>query len=250
MKTQYQNTIGLIPATPIGINNLQNMVALQGLNLRDHARFLQNVVTEFFPHTYGLKALDLAGGSGVSAVTLAEMGFEVAAYDLYRNSISVVQKIALEQKMNISFAMGGILRLEQVAQQFDLIHDCECLTNTPMPEDRMRLLQAMHDSLAVNGRIILKTTVLTETYDPEDSFESVHLDPNFILWRQTPHCDVAGVVDKNGKSWTAQKRIAPAQMIRQELIAAGFVILHEEIDCPANNAPASMKVVLASGLNR
>ncbi|MNL89783.1 hypothetical protein D3C87_2203280 [compost metagenome] len=49
----------------------------------------------------------------------------------------------------------------------------------------------------------------------------------------------------NGRSWTAHKRIPPAETLRQELMAAGFEIIEEELEILPGNNPALLKLVLA-----
>lgn len=251
MKAQYQNFAAVNEKSPnTGKKTLNNMLALQGLVQRDDVQFLQSMVPEFYPQTMGLKALDLGAGRGVAAMTLAEMGFQVAAFDMHRKSISIVQKLAIQQELNISFGMGGILQLEKSQEKFDLIHDCECLTNTPLAVDRTHFLAGIKNALAEDGTFILKTSILNDGFDPEDSFESIRLDADYIVWRQTPACDIAGVMEMNGKHWTAQKRVAPAEVIRQEVIAAGFRILVDEMENSTGNSPANLRLVLTNAQGR
>ncbi len=251
MKTQYQSYIDAKENNSITTERtLHNMLALKGLAQRDDVQFLQAMVKEFYPQTMGLKALDLGSGRGVTAMALACWGFHVAAFDMLRSSISIVQKLALHQELNISFGMGGILQMEQLTEKFDLIHDCDNLTNTPTSLERARFLTGVKNALAVNGTFVLKTSVICDSFDPEDSFESVCLDADYVLWRQTPASDAPGVVEMNGKHWTAQKRIAPAEFIRQEVIAAGFRILVDETENAVGNNPATLRLVLTSAKGR
>lgn len=179
-------------------------------------------------------------------MTLAELGFSVAAFDMNRNSVSILQRIALQQDLNIAFDMGGILQVEKLQMKFDLIHEADCLTNIPFAQDRQAFLAAVKNSLVVGGKLVISTSVLTENYDASESFESVRLDENHILWRQTPEADIPGVVAMDGKHWTAQKRVATAQEIRHEMMAAGFEILEEELTIHPGNNPGTLRMVLAS----
>ena len=248
MKALYQNYIPQTHTTPATENkkvSLANILALNGLNQREDVQHLQNVVNDLYPTTKNLKALDLGSGQGVAAISLAEMGFEVAAFDMQRSSIAIIQKLAETQSLNISFDIGGVKEIGKLNEKFDLIHDHDCLTKLAMVQDRVQFLKGIKNILAKDGKFILTTEVLNPNFDPVDSFESVWLDANHILWRQTPPSDVPGVMEMNGKCWTAQKRMAPADVIRQEVLAMGFEILDEEIEMPVGGAPGILRMVLA-----
>lgn len=249
MKAQYQQ---FITNPNIGNNpeSVSNLVALNGLTERSHVQYLEEVCADLFPHPQGLKALDMGATHGVCAMALAELGMQVAAFDMYKSSVALVHKMAMEQHLNISFRIGGSLQIEQLNEKFDLIHDRDCLTNIPLPLDRARFLKSLKNLLAENGKVVLRTAILSPQYDPADSFESIMLDEDYVLWRQTPECDVPGVVAMNGRHWTAQKRLPPAEVIRQELCRAGFMILDEEIELVAGNNPSILRLVLTSAPGR
>lgn len=231
-------------------HTLSNIMLLGGLGNRDCVEYLPAVVNEFFPHPVGLRALDLGSGHGVAAMAMAEMGFQVAAFDMYRSSIVIVSKLALKESLNISFGMGGVEHVEKLNQKFELIHDHDCFTCTPNEEQRSQFLAGVKKSLAPQGKFVLKTLAMSPNYKPEDSFESLYMDENYVLYRQTPNSEVPGVVEINGKHWTAQKRIPHTSMIRQELYNAGFQILREELEVPAGNHPATFRLVLTSAWGR
>lgn len=243
MKAQYQTFINNNETQTLQTFN--NIVALNGLCERDSVRHLQVLVQEMFPQTMGLVALDLGSGRGVNAMALAEMGFNVVAYDLHRSSVAVLQRIAFKQDLNICFEMGGILQLEKMNQKFDMIHDSECLTNTITAEERALFLEGVKKSLSKNGKFVVTVAVQSKQYIPEESFESLRLDEEHILWRETPACDIPGVVEHDNKFWVAQKRVMPAHVVRQELQNAGFQIITEEMEVRAD-APALLRLVLTS----
>lgn len=234
----------------MGQYTLSNIMLLGGLGDRDCVEYLPMVVREFYPHTHGKRALDLGAGRGVSALAMAEMGFHVAAVDMYRPLVSVVQKLATHQSLDISFAKGGIGYVEQAGIHYDLIHDHECLTMLTKSQDRQKFLATVRNALTVNGKFVLKTMALAPHYDPMDSFESIRMDENHVIWRQTPSLDAEGAVEYDGKFWTPQKRLAPCEEIRRELLEAGFLILREEIEVPPGNHPATFRLILASAPGR
>ncbi len=246
MKAQYQTFTGNHVSNNSETTTFNNVVALKGLCERDTVRHLQAVINDYFPQVMGCVALDLSAGRGVAAMTLAELGFSVAAYDMNRESISILQKIAWHQDLNISFGMGGILQIEKLQQKFALVHESDCLVNIPQSADRKAFLSSVRNSLIAEGKFVISTSVLTENYDVNESFESIRLDEENIIWRETPECDVPGVVLHGGKHWVAQKRLSTVAQIRAEMMAAGFEVLEEQLTVHPGNNPGTLRMVLAS----
>jgi cyclopropane fatty-acyl-phospholipid synthase-like methyltransferase len=249
MKAQYQTYPTTLKSNSTEtsaskVEVLNNLVLLNGLTERKDVQHLQTVVKEHFVSISGLNALDLGARRGGAAMVLATAGFDVLALDMYRSSIPTLQKIAMQQELNISFGMGAITDIEKLNKQFDLIHDVEFLSDTPCAADRASFLASVKNSLAPEGRVVLTVKVLTADYVAEESFESVYYNQH-ILWRQTPASDAPGVFEMNGKHWTAQKRLAPVDLVCQELMEAGFKILDQEIEIAAGG-PSTLRLVLAS----
>lgn len=223
---------------------LNNLVLLNGLAERNDVQHLQSILKDYFVSISGLNALDLGARRGGAAMTLAKAGFDVLALDMYRSSIPTLQKIAMLQELNISFGMGGIADIEKLNKQFDLIHDVEFLSDTPCAADRANFLASVKNSLAPEGKVVLTVKVLTADYVADESFESVYYNQH-ILWRQTPASDGPGVFEMNGKHWTAQKRLAPVDLVCQELMEAGFKILDQELEIAASG-PSTLRLVMAN----
>lgn len=250
MKAQYQNYIGNNQSTDLVKSEiLNNVFLLNGMSDRSEVEFLQNSVNEFCPDQRGLKALALGARRGVSAMALAKMGFTVSAFDMYTNSIPTLQQLALQQELNISFGKGGSEQIQISNKKFDLIHETEFLSDTPSEMDRMLHLENLKNALLPDGKLVLTVKVLSNDYDPADSFESLRLDEDFILWRQTPASDLPGVVELNGKHWTAQKRIAPLNLVREEIMAAGLTILSGELEVIPGQ-PSVLRLVLTGAQER
>lgn len=246
MRTPYQTHIVSKEIATQSSSTFNNLLALNGLCERDCVRYLQMTVADMYVQTWGLTALALSSGRGVSAMVLAEMGFQVAAYDMYRQSISVLQKIALQQELNISFGMGGILQLEKLKKKFELIYDADCLTNIPDRAQRAVFLAGIKKSLAFDGKVVIACNVQSTSYDPAASFESLRMDENHVVWRQTPEAEISGVIKWEGRCWTASKYIPPQNILCQELLHAGFVILREDLEVIPGNNPALLRLVLTS----
>jgi hypothetical protein len=152
---------------------------------------------------------------------------------------------------DIALNMQTVSELEKMKSKFDFIYDHDLLTRTPFELDRRRLLNAIHGALQDHGIFALKTAVLTKNYDVNESFESVELDENQILWGQTPATDeVPGVVARNGRYYVARKKIATVEAIRAELQKAGFRIIQEEIEVPVCGGPDVLKMILVRDQTR
>jgi 2-polyprenyl-6-hydroxyphenyl methylase/3-demethylubiquinone-9 3-methyltransferase len=120
------------------------------------------------------------------------------------------------------------------------------LTFIHAAEDREQLFKEIRANLAPHGKAILTSLAITPNYDPNDSFESVRLDEDFVLWRQTPGGDIPGVVEMNGKNWTAQKKLAPVEYLRAELALAGLRIVVDEFQVVPGQTIGNFKVVVTS----
>ncbi|KYG65739.1 hypothetical protein AZI86_01295 [Bdellovibrio bacteriovorus] len=251
MKTQYRHythsPARKIQRPPV-INTMSHILSLGALDERGCVDHLQKVIGRFYEESHDqtppYRALDLNSGRGVAAMALAEMGFRVAALDVFRSSISVVRKLAQKEDLNISLRVGDPLHIHELHEQFELIHDRECFTQMTNTEERKQFLKSVKESLAQNGKFVLVTNVLTAEFNPQETFESVTLDQDYILWRQTPESDVEGVVQMEGKSWTASQKLAPAERIRRELLDAGFEILSDELEIVPGQCRGVIKLVL------
>ncbi len=229
---ETQRPLKLVPSVA---GSMGHILALGGLEERGTVAHIQNVVAKLYPETFALKALDLNSGRGIAAMTLAELGFKVAAFDVNRSSISVIQKLAMKEELNISFRVGGLPSLVDFDEKFDLIHDRDVLTHITGDEKRAEALRAIKYSLALGGKFILTSEILVGPFDADLSFESIMLDQSGVLWRQTPDSDVPVVKAMDGKFWTAVKQLPNIGMLRAELMNAGFkVILEEQSPVVAN----------------
>ena len=85
-------------------------------------------------HDYMGKALDLGCGTGVVAVALAEMGFEVTAIDFIPKAIEMARTRAADDGVEVDFIERNLLEWEG-HDVFDLIHDSGTLHS--MPSSRM-----------------------------------------------------------------------------------------------------------------
>lgn len=208
-------------------DRLSDLLMLDGaLTERDAVRVLPEIVHGHFPAgRAGLEVLDLGSDAGLPARVLNALGLNVTTVDMGKLSVHGVQLCAEKQN-------------------FDLINDNRSLQLMTSRDDRAEYLASVRAALAQGGRFVLRTEVLNEKWDARDSFETVRMDLEYNVWRQTAIADFAGVVQKDGRNWIAQKKVAPAEYVRQELMAAGFEILEESIEIPRGNSHSILRIVL------
>lgn len=88
----------------------------------------------------------------------------------------------------------------------------------------------------------------SKNYVPEEGFESVRIDENHILWRQTPECDIPGVTEEDGRFWTAHKWIPTVETVLKKVQTLGFQILSEDLEVIPDNNPAVLRLTLTPQL--
>lgn len=208
-------------ARKLGLLLLTNQAVLE----RDVLKELPAAIAAHFPFRSRLEALDLGSDHGLGARVLTEMGARVTMMDLGKDSAR------------------GVLFASAEGRRFDLIHDYRCLQLMTSKAARAEYLAAVRDALSADGVFVLKTEALNPDFDLHESFESLRMDCEYVLYRETPKADVDGLVEKDGRFWIAQKKIAPSEMIRQELRGAGFTVVSGTIEAPRNRH-AVLRLVL------
>lgn len=191
---------------------------------------LKMVVPKYFPLTKGLFALDLGCGTGPTAHVLFEYGFEVTGVDVSQTSIELARELASIRERPIDFVVGDALTLQHLSQKFDLIYDSHCFHCIVLEEDRARAFVSVRDSLTPTGVFVLDTMVFTPGSKAISGEDGLRFDENYILWHKTSRADLTGVAEKDGSLWCPQRRIYPAEVIRSELLRAGFEIIEWQIE--------------------
>lgn len=82
----------------------------------------------------GLRALDVACGEGRNAVFLAQQGFRVTGVDISDIGIAKAERLALEQGVAVEFRRID-LDGYQIAEQYDVIVNCNFLLRDLIPEE-------------------------------------------------------------------------------------------------------------------
>lgn len=191
---------------------------------------LRSSVAEWIPQPAGKTALDLGCGTGTTAFTLAKLGFTVTGVNVSPTAILMAQELATKQDLGIDFKVGDILKLENLAQKFDLIYDSHCFHCIVFDEDRARVLAGVKNSLQDSGKFILDTMIFKEGSNPASRFETLRFDEDFILWHKTNPTEMRGLETIDGQTWCAQRRIYPLEKVLEEILQAGFQILSQQVD--------------------
>lgn len=225
----------------VGWGNVKNINELGDSATK---QYLTETVQRFFPDINNQKALDLGCGTGTTAFVLSRLGFEVTGVDISETAIAMGQDLALQQNLKINFIQGDVLELNKLNQKFDLIYDSHCLHCIVFEEDRMRVLKGVKSALNEGGIFILDTMVMpSEPHDPAAMFDTLRFDEDFILWHKTKPAQMKGVVELNGQTWCAQRRIYPSYTVLEEVFKAGFVVISNRLDAQPGK-PSMLRLVL------
>ncbi len=208
-------------------------------------QYLQSLIPFYFAEPKGKKALDLGCGSGTTAFILAKLGFAVTGVDISETAIAMAKDLSVEQSLDIKFIVGDVLKLSEMNEKFNLIYDSHCLHCIVFNEDRAQVLGEIKKSLLPDGFFVLDTMVASKNFDPIGGRESLKFDENYILWHKTNKDGYRGVVSIDGQRWCAQRRIYPAEKIKEEVVNAGFKILSDQTDVYAENSTTMLRLILS-----
>jgi 2-polyprenyl-3-methyl-5-hydroxy-6-metoxy-1,4-benzoquinol methylase len=197
-------------------------------------------VTSHFKETKGLMALDLGTGSGSTAHTLYDLGFNVIGIDVCPSAIEHAKEIAQDMNKDISFEVKDVLSLNK---KFDVIYDSHCYHCVVLTEDRYTFLKSVHDSLTSDGIFILDTMAFNETDDSWKEFETLKFDENYILWHKTNGETHGGVVKSDDTYWCPQRRVYTAERILEEVRNHGFKIISYSLDTQGEKKPFMLRAV-------
>jgi len=191
------------------------------------------------------RALDLGCGTGTTAFTMAQMGYDVTGIDISETAIEMARDLATAQNLKIRFAVGDILKLDELKQRFDLIYDSHCLHCIVFDEDRQKVYNGVKNSLSENGLFILDTSVMNGSWNPTAGDDSLRFDEDYILWHKTKPSQDRGVVTINGQYWCAQRRFYPAATVMEEVSQAGFKVISQYLGPQAASESDMLRLVLA-----
>lgn len=184
-------------------------------------------VRKHFHDVKGLKALDIGTGTGSTAHTLHDLGFQVTGIDVCPSAIELGREIAKRTGKAISFEVSDVLSLNT---KFDLIYDSHCSHCIVFNEDRSQFFKTIYSSLKAGGAFILDSMVFKNSFESWKDAETLRLDESFILWHKTKEASHTGTVKIGDTYWCPQRRIYPAEKLLSELSSNGFKIISHSID--------------------
>ncbi|MDF2921649.1 MAG: methyltransferase protein [Paenibacillaceae bacterium] len=173
------------------------------------------------------KAFEYGCGTGAGACFLAKRGFVVDAIDISPTAIELARSIAEERNLNINYSNRDLLELTEIDQEYDLILDNYCLQSIVTDCDRLKLYSLIKSAMKKNGYYIISTAIY---------------NGNRVYSGDTYYCEETGVVyDRvtfseqypdaiflNQSWWIPNRRHLRKEDLREELLAAGFIVLFQE----------------------
>ncbi len=154
------------------------------------------------------KVLELACGTGILSVELANLGFNVCGLDLSEEMVTLAKKRITSEDEKLSFKTGDMLQLDE-KNSYDAV-TCYSDSICYMPDEKAvgQVFSGVYDSLKENGTFIFD---VHSTFQMEESFSeySYHYqtDEFAFLWESYPgdyeysveHFLTFFVSDKQGK---------------------------------------------------
>lgn len=225
----------------VGWGNAKNLEELGDAKTNE---YLDQKIKKYFSKPTNSSALDLGCGTGTTAFTLAKAGFNTTGIDISETAVEIGRDLAHQQNLNIQFVVGDILNLKALNKKFDFIYDSHFLHCIVLEEDRKKVFNEIKSVLNEDGIFILDTMVMPEAeIDPENMFDTLRFDHDFILWHKTKPSTDRGIVVIDGQHWCAQRRIYPVQKVMNEVVDAGFEVLEQQVEEQKNN-PSMLRLVL------
>ncbi len=185
-------------------------------------KMIIDYVKAVFQNTNRLDALDVGTGSGPTAHTLYDLGFNVTGIDVCPSAILMAQEIAQKMNKKINFEVADVLNLKQ---KYDLIYDSHCSHCVVTDIDRKKFFSAIHECLKPEGFFILDSMAFNNSDDSWVKFDSLRFDENYILWHKTKGETHTDVVKEGNTFWCPQRRIYPVDKLLAEVTAAGLNII-------------------------
>ena len=194
------------------------------------------VVRRHFSDVTGKSALDLGCGTGPTALTLHQLGFNTTGIDISPTAIE------LAHKMNpaIHFEVADVLTYRR---KFDFIYDSHCLHCIVTEEDRRAFFHMLRENLLPGGAAFIDTMVWREGYSCD--IPSLRFDEDFILWHPTNDHSKIGCAIHEGKWWCPQRRIYPATKVLDEIAGAGLKVVFQNVIEQPLNEPFMLQVMVS-----
>jgi SAM-dependent methyltransferase len=104
----------------------------------------------------GRPALDLSCGSGLQAVALASLGWQVVGLDLTETAVREARRHAREAGLEVALCVGDMGAPGLARGRFNWVVSCYALDNLTDDADIRRALRGAHDALRPGGRCYLR----------------------------------------------------------------------------------------------
>ncbi len=119
------------------------------------ALFISELIKRYCNPKRPIKVLDLACGTGLHAIELAKMGYEVDASDISAKMINVAKENARRNKLKISFHQEAFQTAGRINKKFDVVISMFSAINyLTSCKDLLGSLKNIHGLLESNGIFI------------------------------------------------------------------------------------------------
>ncbi len=207
----------------------------------DRARETESIATlvkNIFPSVSGKKALDLGCGTGPTAHSLYDLGFETTGIDVSPTAIELAKKHS--QGKNIHFEVADVLTY---SGKFDFIYDSHCFHCIVLTKDRENFLLRIRNNLTKDGFAFIDTMVWKENY--QSDIPTLRFDDDYILWHPTKDPSREGCELVEGKWWCPQRRIYPADTVLNEVESAGLKVIWKKVIEQNEDEPHMLQVLVS-----
>ncbi|TCO35595.1 methyltransferase family protein [Kribbella steppae] len=207
--------------------------------------FLEHILPRLnLPSPSEVDVLEYGCGTGLTACFLAAQGFQVDAFDLIPEAITLARRFAQQRGIEVTFGVQDVCALadEPVRKQYDLIVDSYCLQSIVTDADRAALFAAVRARLKRDGYYLISTA----TYEPDRIYEPGfrHDTTTGICYEEVPPAGSRqDAVEIDGTWYRPHRRHLPPTALRDELVHAGFQVVSQQgpfkgnITCLRADAP-------------
>jgi 2-polyprenyl-3-methyl-5-hydroxy-6-metoxy-1,4-benzoquinol methylase len=119
-------------------------------------QFISELINKsFYNTTNQIRVLDLACGTGLHAIELSKMGYEVDASDISVKMVNSAMETAALNKLNITFHRESFQTADQIGKTFDVVISLFSSINYLIScKDLLKSLKNIHGLLANDGILI------------------------------------------------------------------------------------------------
>jgi SAM-dependent methyltransferase len=196
--------------------------------------YVEQCLTEIEFPIKKARCLELGCGTGPLSCMLAELGANVTGIDISVLAIQKANEISEARSLHIDFKVGDLCRDHLPSAEYDLIIDNHFLHCIIYPDERIRVLQNIRQSLKPNGQFWTETMVGHPEMKPPEDW---NMDDNGVTWAPTGgKIETNQNEERNGKTWMPIRLIQPnGDAMEAELKEAHFNIQWSQTIIPQKN---------------